>query len=362
MDHIKVLKRAFEITWRYRALWIFGIILALVTGGGFSGSGGAPGGDGRQGIWPPDGQGFGPPDWGWSYTAPDIPQEIVNTVIIAGVGLLCLIFFIAVVTTVARWVTETALIRMVDGYEETGEKRSVREGFRMGWSRTAWRLFLIELLLDVPTAVVFMGLFALALSPLLLWLLDVVALGVVGTVAAIGSFFFVIFLAIIVGLVFGALKPFFRRACALEQVGVIESLRQGFGIVRRHLVDVVIMWVLLLGLRIGLVVVMIPLVFLVIPLMLVLLIVGAILGALPALLVGGLLSLFFEGPVPWIVGAVVGLPILMLVVASPWVFLSGLVEVFKSSLWTLTYRELRALENVEPEPDALPEPEVLDVE
>ena len=33
MDHIKVLKRAWEIIWRYRALWIFGIILALTTGG-----------------------------------------------------------------------------------------------------------------------------------------------------------------------------------------------------------------------------------------------------------------------------------------------------------------------------------------
>jgi hypothetical protein len=32
MDHIKVLKRAWEITWRYRVLWIFGIILASASG------------------------------------------------------------------------------------------------------------------------------------------------------------------------------------------------------------------------------------------------------------------------------------------------------------------------------------------
>ena len=56
-----------------------------------------------------------------------------------------------------------------------------------------------------------------------------------------------------------------------------------------------------------------------------------------------------------------GLPIFILVVAVPWLFLGGLMEVFKSSVWTLTYRELRALESVEPEPDQLPEPDVPDL-
>jgi len=31
MDHMKVLKRAWQILWHYRALWIFGIILALTA-------------------------------------------------------------------------------------------------------------------------------------------------------------------------------------------------------------------------------------------------------------------------------------------------------------------------------------------
>ncbi len=42
-----------------------------------------------------------------------------------------------------------------------------------------------------------------------------------------------------------------------------------------------------------------------------------------------------------------GLPIFILVMIAPMLFLGGLVEVAKSSLWTLTYRELRALERVE---------------
>jgi hypothetical protein len=39
----------------------------------------------------------------------------------------------------------------------------------------------------------------------------------------------------------------------------------------------------------------------------------------------------------------------------PWLFLGGLMEVFKSSVWTLTYRELRALQSLETEPGPLPE-------
>ena len=49
MDHVKILKRALDTTWRYRALWIFGIILALTTGGG-SGGGGLCS-DGLHRLW-----------------------------------------------------------------------------------------------------------------------------------------------------------------------------------------------------------------------------------------------------------------------------------------------------------------------
>jgi len=41
------------------------------------------------------------------------------------------------------------------------------------------------------------------------------------------------------------------------------------------------------------------------------------------------------------------------VTSAPMLFLSGLVEVLKSSTWTLAYRELRALESAAPQ--TLPE-------
>ena len=41
-----------------------------------------------------------------------------------------------------------------------------------------------------------------------------------------------------------------------------------------------------------------------------------------------------------ILAVMVGLPIFVIVVAAPWIFLCGLMEVYKSSVWTLTYRAL----------------------
>ena len=93
-----------------------------------------------------------------------------------------------------------------------------------------------------------------------------------------------------------------------------------------------------------------------IPVVLFLLLVGGVLGGLAGLSVGGLSSFLFEGAVPWILGFGVGTPVFLLIVGVPSVFLGGLAEVYKSSVWTLTYRELRALEGLENNSGELTDP------
>jgi hypothetical protein len=338
MDHLKVLKRAGEITWRYRALWVLGIILALTTA---NGSGSARGGGG-----------FSP----YYERGPiEVPPQVASALIAIGVGLACLIVVLIIVAIVARYVAETGLIRTVDDYEQTGEKRGVRQGLRMGWSRTAWRFFLIDVLIRLPVALVFFVLFLLSLAPFLLWATGSEAAGAIGTVAAIGLFFLVLLLVIVVSVVLSLLTHFIRRVCALEELGVIESIHRGYAFVRQHLRDVAVMWLIMVGLSIGWVVLMIPVTLLVLAL-------GAVVGGLPALLVGGLAGLAAEGAIPWLLGAAVGVPIFILVVVAPLGFLGGLWEVFRSTTWTLTYRELRALEGLalegsEPDVERLAEPD-----
>lgn len=322
MNHVKVLKRAWEILWSYRALWVFGIIVALTTGGGGN----------RWAQYSFRGEDFAP---GGRFRIERVPPEIVGTLIAIGVGLACVIVILIIAAAVARYVSETALIHMVDDYEKTGERRSVRQGFRMGWSRAAVRLFLIDLLIGLPVAVAFIVLFVVAAAPLLLWATESTAAGAIGTVATIGLALLVVLLAIVVGVILSVLTRFFRRVCVLQQAGVIESIRQGYEMVRQHLKEVAVMWLIMVGLGIGWVIVMIPVTIL-------LVVLGGVVGGLPGLLVGGLASLAFEGAVPWILGLALAIPIFILVLAAPLAFLGGLMEVFVSSTWTLTYRELRA--------------------
>jgi len=343
MDHFKIIKRAFGIVWNYRMLWVFGIILALVAGGnrgfGGNGSGFQFSGDraGRLGRVP----GNLPFGWHRTFSGLSAARNWVLIAIGVGFGLACLALILAVVTTVVRNVVRTSLIRMVDEYEDSGEKLSFKQGWCLGWSRRAFKMWLINLILDVPVAVVTIGMNLLAAAPAALWFTRRQVLGIIGTVAAIGLFFLVVLLAIVVGVVIKLLKRFFWRRAAIEDDTVGDSFREGFGLVQRHLGDVALMWLLMVGIGIAWVIAMIPVSIILLILFGAL---GAIVAALPGLAVAGIASIFTSGATPWIIGAIVALPILMLIISAPFVFLNGLYEAFKSTVWTLTYREVRALD------------------
>ena len=355
MDHLKILKRAGQITWLYRALWVFGIILALTTAGGSAAGGGGSGrGGGNNG--------------GESSMLPrvEVPAPVVSVwndvrvtevsvaelnlpgwVIAVAVGGACLLLILMVLGVIGRYISETALIRMVDEYEGSGREYTIRQGFRLGWSRSAWRLFLIDLLVMLPVVLAFLFLFALSLSPLLLLATGQTVAGVAGVVTAIGFFFVVVVLAILVAVMLAMLVQFYRRTSVLDGQDVIDSIRQGYAMVRRHLKDVGIMWLLMIGVRLAWSILLVPAVF-------VLIAAGGLLGGLAALAIGGLVNLFAASNAAWTAGLVAGGLVFLPVFFLPLVFLSGLYETFKSSTWTLTFRELRAMEGVEAEQSSQP--------
>jgi len=141
MDPIKILKRAWKILWQYRALWVFGLILALTAAGSTGSSGNS----------------------GSRYTVNDVSQfnempaleqiradlndtgiliertfekgfpasgvahkELTTIIWIAAIFLLILLIS-GIVMAIARYVSETAVIRMVDQYEATDTKMTVRQ-------------------------------------------------------------------------------------------------------------------------------------------------------------------------------------------------------------------------------------------
>ena len=77
-----------------------------------------------------------------------------------------IIILLSVVFIIARYVAETALIRMVDRHEATGERVSVRQGFRLGWSRAALRMFGLDFLVGLIGLLGFLLLVLVAASPL----------------------------------------------------------------------------------------------------------------------------------------------------------------------------------------------------
>ena len=334
MDTLRIIRRSFEITWLYRALWVFGILLALPTPRGGGNNAGGGGGGGSSFLGHPGFAGQGIP------LRFDPPTAAMMLVMIIAALLLAVIFI------VARVVAENALIRMVNDYEESGVKVSVGRGFRLGWSRAALRIFLIDLLLVLAVLVAALLVFGIAAAPLVGLLSDSDVVKTVGI--ASGAFLlllaFALFLAAIIAL--SVLVPFFHRACALEGLGVFDSYRRGWRVFRSRIADAVIMTLVLFAIGLGLGLVLIPLVLL-------LVFGGAALASLPGLIAGLIASLFLQGSLPVIVGLAVGLPILILIVLLPTLFISGLGQVFTSASWTLTYREILALTRARPESPAV---------
>lgn len=334
MDIMRILRRSFEITWSYRALWVFGFILALTAPRGGGGGGGGGGGSGGSSY-------LGHP----GLAGLSVPQffEFQDAAIIAVVIIVALL--LAVIFAVGRVVAETALIRMVNDYEDTGVRVKVGQGFRLGWSRPALRIFVMDLLLVLGVLVASVLVFGIAAAPLAGLMSDSDAVKVVGM--ASGIFLLLLALALFIAAIIflSVLLPFFHRACVLEGRGVFDAFHRGWTVFRSRLSDAIIMALVLFCIGLALSLVLLPIAFL-------LLFGGATLASLPGLAAGLISSLFLHGELPIVAGFIVALPIIILIVLIPALFLSGLFQVFTSAAWTLTYRNILALARPLPEAPA----------
>jgi hypothetical protein len=230
----------------------------------------------------------------------------------------------------------------------------VREGFRIGWSRTAWRLFLINLIVNLPVIIL---LIVLLIAGTIVFLSIVNGnenFAAVSIVSMIGLAFTSICAVIIVSIFLGLLRHFFWRVAVLEDTGVGESLRRGFAMVREHWKSVGIMWLVMIGLGIAWIVVSIIAIIVTIPVVIITTIVATAVAAIPYLLLVGLFSLFLGGPLPWIAAALFVLFPFFTIAFSPWLLLGSWQTVFTSTVWTLTYREIKALPAIAPEAELVP--------
>ena len=366
IDPIKILQRAWHILWNYRTLWVFGLILALAAGGS-SGSGG------NNGVqWREDNQSYQGPSYGsiqefFNDLSRQVDRLFTQGIPEAGITgqaltsflwtigiFIVFLLLVGIVVAIARYVSETAVIRMVDEYENTGTKMSVREGFRIGWSRNAWRLFLINLIVNLPVILFFLVLLIAGVIIFAAVINGNTAFTAASIVSMIGLFFLSIFVVVILSIILGLLRHFFWRIAVLEDASVGESLRRGFAMVREQWKNVGLMWLVMIGLGIAWIIVSIIAIVLTIPIVILTAIVATIVVAIPFMLLLGLFSLFLTGPLPWIAAGLFVLPLFFTIAFSPWLLLGSWQSVFTSSVWTLTYRELKALPAVAPQAEVVP--------
>ena len=314
MDHLKILSRAWTMSWRYKALWLFGFLFVLAGGaGGYSGGGGSRGGSSSGGGFP-------------QWSLPGMSAIPWNTVLIIALAIVAVIIALIVVLTIVRYVAETALIAGVDETESTGEAFTVRRGFRLGWSRQAWRLFLTDLTIGLVLVFGVLVLLALAASPLLLLLVNVDVVRVIAVGATTLLALPTILFFIVVGVAFSLVRPYIQRRVVLGRQGVLASIRQGLKLVWVSLRDTGLMWLLLIAVSFVWGIVKIPVLIIAVALSLVL-------GGAPA----GLAYLISHS---WEITAILGGSLFLLVLVPVMSFVEGLFQVYHSSAWTLAYRQV----------------------
>ncbi len=311
MDYTKILTRSFEIVRMHRALWLFGILLALFGGGGGGGGGfpGVPGAEPKPNGGPP----FKPP----------VPSFDFNALVPILIAIGCIIVILALVGIVLRFVSRGALIGLVHELQANQTTPTIGRGFRIGFSRF-WSLLAIAILINLPLLLFSLLLIGLAALPIVGALLSSAGRqGLEGIIAAAGITSVLIFCCVILFLVLLALviQPFYefmQRACVVGNHGAMDSIREGFRLVRANLGNVLVLYILAIAIGIGFGIVMIP-----IAIVLFAVLFGAAFGA----------YLIANSLTPAIVVAVViAIPVVLILV-----FVSGLYRAFESTFWTEGY-------------------------
>lgn len=326
MPYSQILSRAFEITRRHRALWVFGFLVAL-----FGGAGGGGGGPNFN---------FGSRDFGRGrpFEGP-LPFNIDPAAMVGVIVLLVgLALILVVIAAVVRFVSEVALI---DGAAraDDGERVTLAGGFRRGWSRDAFFFLLTKLLLALPLIVVAIGV-AVVAAALLAGGIGAAAATERGVFAALGIGLFLIVLlpaiALLVLLAMGLalLGQWAVREVVLRRAGPVEAVGAAWQLARTYPKETILFGLLMLAVSFGFGLLLTPLVLLA--------------GAL----VIGPAFLAYQTANSLVAALAVGAPLglLALIVFS---IIAGLFVTFSSTAWTLAWRYLRG---ISPAPADISEP------
>lgn len=294
----EVLTRAWQITWKFKVLWIFGILAGCTNGGG----GGGGGGGGNTGY------SNGPSDF-------NIPPELQRFIyqmenfanwvednlwifIIIGLVFLLLIVISVFLGTIGR----IGLIKGSYAAEQGTESLAFGELFSTSMPYF-WRVFGLSFLLGLAV---------------FLLIIPLVLIGVLSAGVGFLCLLPLICLFIPVGFAVGILIEQANRAIVLENLGIFAGLKRSWEIARSNVWPLLIMGLILFGITL----------------------VAGIIIALPIfIVVFPTIFAFAMGEGQSFTPLYYALACICLYAPVSWV-LNGILTTFSQSAWTLTYLRL----------------------
>jgi hypothetical protein len=303
MDFGKVLGRAWEITWRWKVLWVFGFLASL--------------GQGTQST-----SSYRPSDQEFNKMFQN-PAEVLAPIIGVVVAIICILIIIAIILWVVSVISRGALIAGVVQVEDEGST-----SFGQAWAvgrKKFWTLFGLGVLAALPMIILFiLGVIFFAIGIAsgvgLMDAQEVAGITAIVVTSLICAFFLCCVL-VILGMVLEQIRVYGERAAILEDLGWIDAFKRGWQVIKENLGPTIILWLIFFALGIVIFVI-------------ILVIIGIL--ALPFMAVFGL-----SDPGAWIIAPAICGGLVMLVVFA---LLRSIVTTYISTTWTLAYRELTGWE------------------
>jgi hypothetical protein len=359
----KILKRAWQILWNYKVLWIFGLLLALTGAGG-----GSTGGQSRyttnyndtrkefngfnqnyQGRYETQAWMNQASDWAQQHVVPlfSTPERTLHTIILMLVVLFGICIIIGLLLALVRYPAETAVIRMVDEHETTGSKVKFKEGWKLGWNRRAFRMWLVDLLVGVPAFVYVLMLMGLTISLILneRGLNSTAWAGMAGLIVLF-ILLTLVFVVFMIGL--SLLRHLIVRFVAIDGMTVGQAFASGWAMFKKNFGRLLLTWLVMLVIGIGFGIALIAAFLILIPTYAIMAIPAAIVAAIPGAIGYGIASIFAHGWLAWVIAALVALPFLFTVMFSPLSFVNGWYIIFDSNVYTLVFRQFKLIASVPP--------------
>ena len=321
IDLGEIITKSWKITWKFKVLWIFGILSGCVASnrGSFnfnSGGGGSGGGSGNG-----NGQ---LPNFLRQFQNMH-PAEAIRAFLNQYIGIIIgVILLLCVLWLVFYFLGIIGRIGLIKG---AGKADAGAETLTFGelWTESLpyfWRMFGLSLIIGLPAFIVMVVLLvALGLGAYAAITGNMAQGGMIAMfIGLVGTFVVLICCLSLVMLVVGLIVEQSYNAIVLEDRRLLESLGRGWEVFRKNFLSIIVVGIVewILGVIVG-IVIAIPI----------------IIAAIPVAVVAA----FTASNSNWVILAVlIGGCICLLIPVS--LFLSGIQNTYFQSMWTLTYRRL----------------------